>query len=724
MRGFAILLLLLVCSVNAHAMLRPKSKEEDKLIKKAQKYLNAYEFSKAEETFRKAIAINPTSFEANFQFGLYFTEVWADHEKALPFLQKATTCHGRDTVYELYYQLGTSYQRLGDYENAKKYYSVFKRGLKKDKNGDALAQVLVTKQKQCDFAATYEYKAFSGKAINLGPSINSTSAEYCAAFFASDSSILYTRRSENNMGEFSWDYQYHEDVYLAKGWGKKWSNLKPLQQSEKYKPFSNSDYHDAIVGNSITNDTVFLYKKNKLWYSTLKGDVWSEPVMLPKDINFGKHQRHACYAANAKTIIFSSDAKGGKGGFDLYSISKDANGNWNSPQNLGDKVNTTANEDSPYVTADGSRLYFSSKGHPGFGEYDIYYCYKENDGSWSKPVNVGEPFNSPGDDIYFQMSERDNGRIFFSSSRPGGYGNMDIYTFDESIEPIFGNCTEAESEKYVRIISVDTVDLGEEAVFEIKTKELDFSHYFWKVRGGDPDPVQGNEYLHAFTKEGNYTLEVEAIGEDEGGRYNFCVSKKITVYDRHFRDSLYAANKIAAEKKAKEDALAALNKNNNSNTNGNKSSNVSGNKNGSHKTNPDFPLGVGMDELEKVDVGMALENIYFDFDSQNVNAEAKARMEKNLEILRTNADVYVTIAGHTDSKGSNDYNRRLAERRAKATRAYLIKNGIDASRIVQVSSEGEEKPIEENILSNGNDNPDGRAKNRRVEFTVYRKRTA
>jgi outer membrane protein OmpA-like peptidoglycan-associated protein/tetratricopeptide (TPR) repeat protein len=695
MRGFTVFILLTACTFNALAWPRPKNKDEDKLIKRAQKYLNAYEFSKAEETFRKAIEINPNSFEANFQLGLFYAEVWSDHKSAIPYLEKASTCHGRDTVYELYYQLGISNQALGNYEKAKKNYAVFQHGLKKEKNGEALKQVVVSKQKQCDFASTYAYKAFSGVAVNLGEKVNSKSAEYCAAFFAGDSSILYTRRSENNLGEYSYDYQYHEDVYSAKGWGKNWSDAKPIQESEKYKPFINSEFHDAAVGNSITNDTVFLYKKNKLWYSTLVGDKWSESKLLPKEINFGKHQRHACYASNAKTIIFSSDAKGSKGGFDLYSIHQDGNGNWGTPQNLGDKINTVANEDSPYVTADGSRMYFASQGLPGFGGYDIYYSNRESDGSWSKPVNVGEPFNSPADDIYFRINEKDNGRIFFSSSRVGGFGNMDIYTFEENIEPVFGNCMADDNKKFVEIKGVDSVEMGMNSTFAADLKQDGFIRYFWKTQGEAVE--EGPVFKHGFTKRGWNTVELEVYGNNsEVEDYRFCVSKKIFVYTQAEKDST-----LAAERKAKEEALAALNS----------------------MAKPEHPVKAGMDKLEKVDLGMALENIYFDFDKENVNDEAKTKMEKNLEILRNNGDVYIAIAGHTDSKGSNAYNKRLAERRAKATKAFLIKNGIDASRIVQVASEGEEKPAAANEV-NGEDSPEGRAKNRRVEFTVYKRKSA
>ncbi|HYG49575.1 MAG TPA: OmpA family protein, partial [Flavobacteriales bacterium] len=336
---------------------------------------------------------------------------------------------------------------------------------------------------------------------------------------------------------------------------------------------------------------------------------------------------------------------------------------------------------------------------------------KQADGSWSKPVNLGEPFNSSADDIYFRMNEKDNDRIFFSSSRPGGYGNMDIYTFEENVEPIFGNCTAEENKKYIEIMGADTMELNDQARFVANAKEKGFTRFFWKA--GGIEAVEAPALKHSFAKTGWNTLELEAYGKHkEIDDYRFCVSKKVFVYSKRERDSL-----LAARKKIEEEMLALDKKNNENNTVNN---NASNNKN--TKTKPGLPVRVEMEELEKVDVGLTLSTIYFDFDKQDINADAAAQLQANLKLLRENTDVYITISGHTDSKGSSAYNKRLAERRAKATRAFLISNGVDASRIVAVASEGEERPAAANELNDGSDSPEGRAKNRRVEFAVYRKK--
>lgn len=156
-------------------------------------------------------------------------------------------------------------------------------------------------------------------------------------------------------------------------------------------------------------------------------NTWSEPEIFP----FNSEQFNVGYPSisdDGLTLYFASDMPGGFGGYDLYRITKDpVSGNWGKPENLGPAINTSLNDAYPFIA--GNILYFSSFGHPGFGGFDIFYSEMAEDGSFSFPVNMGSPINSSADDFGFIIN-REYTSGFYTSNRPGGLGNDDIYSFN------------------------------------------------------------------------------------------------------------------------------------------------------------------------------------------------------------------------------------------------------------------------------------------------------
>src|SRR5690606_35605644 len=122
-------------------------------------------------------------------------------------------------------------------------------------------------------------------------------------------------------------------------------------------------------------------------------------------------------------------------------------------------------------------------------------------------------------------------------------------------------------------------------------------------------------------------------------------------------------------------------------------------------------------ELSRIEVGgtFVLNNVFFDFDKAELKSESVAELNRALAILKQYPDIRIEIAGHTDSYGSNEYNSALSQRRVEAVKRYLINNGLAAVRIVKVKGYGEEVPIDTN------ETPEGRARNRRVEFKIVEK---
>jgi len=119
-----------------------------------------------------------------------------------------------------------------------------------------------------------------------------------------------------------------------------------------------------------------------------------------------------------------------------------------------------------------------------------------------------------------------------------------------------------------------------------------------------------------------------------------------------------------------------------------------------------------------VPVSIDLKGVNFDFDKSTLRPDAIAILNEAVEILKRYPDLRVEVAGHTDSKGSDAYNQKLSERRAKVVYDYLVSNGIDPSRLIGPNGYGESRPIAPNTNPDGSDNPEGRARNRRTELNV------
>ena len=134
---------------------------------------------------------------------------------------------------------------------------------------------------------------------------------------------------------------------------------------------------------------------------------------------------HPALSPDGRFLFYVTDRRNGQGGTDIYVAERKTNGSWGDPQNLGPVVNTALNEGFPFVHPDG-RLFFSSKGHPGYGGFDLFVTHRNAKGEWTTPVNLGRPVNSSVDDVSFFLFEDETGG-FYSSSKDSG--NDDIFLF-------------------------------------------------------------------------------------------------------------------------------------------------------------------------------------------------------------------------------------------------------------------------------------------------------
>lgn len=400
------------------------------LSKKARANYSIGELNHSLSYFNKLLELHPENSEYHFEMGRIYYYGSSQKEKALPYFLKSLETTVKDTIKSNYYYLGNLYQYLGEPEKAIRYYEAMKKNAKNNEEGAALVKELNTKILQ-----SYDYKLDKDlkhiKATNLGTNINSPFKEHTPVLWEEGSLLIFSsRRIENQpIGELPAfdENEFEENIYHVR-LGDTISTPQKLPLHSNFNGigyFSKAD--QAFVSISHDSKQIILYKDNGLWFSTRSDSgTWSIPEMFPKPINLkNSFQPHASLSSDGNTIYFVSDRKGGFGGLDIYKCQKKSDGTWGPATNLGPEINTEMDENSPFISANGQTLYFSSKGNNSYGGYDVFSSSLTN-GSWERAVNMGKPINSPADDIHF-LPLKSGTEAYLASARYGGSGGVDIY---------------------------------------------------------------------------------------------------------------------------------------------------------------------------------------------------------------------------------------------------------------------------------------------------------
>lgn len=372
----------------------------------------------------------------------------------------------------------------------------------------------------------------------------------------------------------------------------------------------------------------------------IKG-YWTDIVPLERVNRPDTWESMPSVTADGKELYFVSNRPGGVGGYDIYKSFKDENGEWSEPINLGEPINTPGDEKSPFIHTDTRTLYFSSNGRPGMGGYDIYYVKLNDDNEKLEVKNIGYPINTENDEMGFIVSI-DGKYGYFSSNniKNESIGGMDFYYFSlyneakpEEVILVKGNLKSDDTTKPIK------------ATVQIKSMESKRITFIPVDEDGD--------YVASLLKNEDYLLTIK--GED----------------------IVYQSTYVAAK-----DSITA----------------------------PVIKLEM---EVQPIEVGKhyRLHNIYFAFNSADILANSQKVLDEFIVFLNDHPTLQIGIEGHTDNVGSDEFNLILSENRAKAVYNYLVNNGIDANRL-QYKGFGESSPIATN------ETEEGRAMNRRTEFVI------
>jgi outer membrane protein OmpA-like peptidoglycan-associated protein/tetratricopeptide (TPR) repeat protein len=631
----------------------------------------------ATEQFMLATKANPKSAKAQFMAGRSIM-LTIRKEQSLEYFKKAYLLDPKVDADILYY-LGQAYHYSEKFDSAILLYTRYSRLLARSLDYEKSKRITEVNRKifECNNAKVMIAQPVDVKLVHLDDRINSEWPDYAPTINADETFMVFTtRRPEENLNNrLAVDNEFYEEIFYSRKVDGEWTPARNLSGP------LNNNYHNASVNLSPDGSEMLLYHDSNggdILATFLKPDgTWTDPEEL--EINSEYIENSASITADAQKLFFSSNRPGGYGGTDIYMCTKDSKGKWTNPVNLGKLVNTDMDEDGVFISASGKHLYFSSNGHAGMGDLDIYRStYNAEKEMWEKPINMGYPLNSVENDIYIVLT-RNEDFAYISSVRQQGIGEQDIYKVDITnwkepayTQPDFADAVWALEDESPAIARPKTPITPATPILEgpvsvklnVYVAEGDSRKpisALVKITSAKTGEVQFNEL-----SPGTYQTDMKNSGQSI--RYKLLVSSNDYI---PYSSSYYFGSPLQT------------------------------------------PVLNDTIYLDKIAVNYRRTlNVYFPHDSDVPKSfEDILYLE---QIMKTSSTVKVEISGHTDTIGSYPYNVGLSRRRAEAVKKHLVRSGIDETRIT-VAGYGPDKPISDNKTRAG------RQLNRRTEFTIIEK---
>ena len=738
------------------------AQDAKKYIKEGNDNLEYDHFRKAAKAFEKALAEEPENAEALFNLGRAYIGSFR-HQEGLEKMQAALEIKPVIDKHQDYW-LGRAYHLNYYFGDAVKYYSAYLSTIKSSK--DTRKTDLEKFIKECGFGKQYLAQQSHYKITNVGAPINTEDIEHSPIISQDGKTMMFTSRHyfENGTGE-NHDDEFKEQILISKKDEEgKWTT--PTEFSH------NLNGHDATVQLFDGDSKLLMYRNSgagDLYIAESNGDEWLEPEPF-NEVNTQWSELDGYINADGNMMVFSSSFQSDNhdGSMDLYVITKDAKGKWSSPKSIGSNINSPYDENAPFISTDGKVLFFSSNGHSSMGGYDVFKClYDESTESWSDPINLGYPLNTPGDDIYFYYSNANNWSGYFASYRRDGLGEKDIYevTFIPNVF-VKGVVMDTDKQQVVENVIVEFIAKGEaDAMAKDLVEASENGKYLVNVladhsysvliKTPEGQTLASFEYVIPSLKEGDkleyvFDIKVNATtpelitenvttaeaNEEEDEKPVSIAMEEETTYDSPQTENSAETKQNTAIGSTKPGVANSLVDNSTSKTLANtspKPTDVAANQTKNNATNsPNSNVSkdnsstnspsnsndkIAVKEYFKmndIETGCkrVLHHVYFDFNKATLKPESHEELSKLSCLMSTVPNIKVEIGGHTDGVGGNGYNKSLSQKRAESVVAFLISQGVDKTRLRAVGY-GEAQP-----LASNDDEDEGRELNRRTEFKI------
>ena len=456
----------------------------------------------------------------------------------------------------------------------------------------------------------------------------------------------------------------------------------------EYLPSLTVDGNKMIFNRRINGDEDF-YESNKI------NGVWQNAKPLAGKLNTNFNEGAQNISQDGEWLIFTGcNYPEGLGSCDLYISYKNKNGEWSEAENMGRNINTDAWESAPSLSPDKRDLYFSSTRPGGFGGSDIWVSHRTENGRWQKPENLGPTINTSGDDGC-PFIHADNQTLYFNSNGHAGYGLSDLFVSRKNEKGEWQTPTNLG-------YPINTIDDEGSLIVSADGKTA-----FYASDKGD---FKNGLDLYSFE-----------LREDIRAQKTFWVKGKI--YDKKTNaglpssvelttiDSGYVLSKLRTDEEGNYLTTLPLGKSYAFSVN--RKGYLFYSENFTLKDNVnDSPLvvNIGLQPLEKGS-SIILKNIFFESKKFELQTTSFTELNKVAELLKENAALTIQISGYTDNVGKPSDNLLLSINRAKAVITYLQSKGIDSKRLTGKGF-GESNAIAPNTTEAG------KSQNRRTELTV------
>lgn len=430
MRNVISLLLITFLSLSLTGCASTTSASGQKVSKKAQKLFNEAldqyrkrQYQEALNTLEKALSKQDDFTDAYLLKG----EIGMVTEEYLMAIEafEAVLEIEENPEPTVYYNLGKAEFAEGLYEDAEATLSIV---LEKDVAMEPFVKKVTKLHASAQFAKWAIQHPVPFNPQNLGEAVNTKESEYHPSVSLDEQTLILTRKFPQGTDRFG-NTRYTEDFYYSRKVDGEWQPIKNVGP-----PLNTRDNEGA---QSLSADGQYMYftachrpdgvGRCDLYRAKKIGKGWGEAENLGKPVNAQAWDSQPSISADGNTLYFTSSRSGGKGEKDIWVTVKDEEGNWGRPQNL--PFNTEYNELSPFIHPDGKTLYFASDGHPGMGGQDIFFVTKQPDGSWSEPTNLGYPINTYNDEHGLIVNPKGT-TAYFATDRIEGMGKLDILQFE------------------------------------------------------------------------------------------------------------------------------------------------------------------------------------------------------------------------------------------------------------------------------------------------------
>lgn len=537
---------------------------------------------------------------------------------------------------EYLYRYAQCLKAAGNYKKADEILTEFNKKINTDKRGILF-----------DINKNYleEIKANSNRFEIADAGINSALSDYGTTIL-NDKLVFASARDTGGVAKktFKWTNKSFTNLYSAA--------LMPdgsVGTPERFQKNINSKFNESTPVFTQDGKTMYFTRNNyldgkrrkdekkvtllKLYKATLIQDQWQNITELP--FNSDQYSvAHAALSPDEKTLYFASDMPGTFGQSDLFKVSINEDGTFGKPENLGTEINTEGRETFPFISGD-NELYFATDGRPGLGGLDIFVSKINSDLSFEEVQNVGKPVNSKQDDFAFVINSKSRSG-FFTSNRENGNGLDDIYRFTETKrliceQDLAGTVVDAESNEILANASLILFEENSNSVVTVSSDEKG-NYVFPKV-------ICGKKYSMRISRNGYETKTVSVtINKRTGNTTLQILLEKIFVP--------IVAKQIETKK---------------------------------------IPATLIKPEAVKEGIDLAkllhLPMNFFDLGKATIKKVSEPQLKKLVDVLNQYPTMKLDIRSHTDSRQSALNNQILSEKRAQSTKNWLLKKGIDASRL-------------------------------------------